>query len=187
MKCKGGDGRSLRCKIEAAGRLHGEVNPGFRVLLTRKVFLGAQRVTGAEITGREKLHLCLEKKRGGNLSRSRMTRRGEANVTGILVPPPRPRLLDVPTVSRVRANTGVFASNVKQRTRVAFEQTDNLYLETDWPVSFQLRLSFVRISFGGFFYRSVEFSWRGLCASSRSCRLSRWNSRTLPAGVYAAN
>ena len=68
----------------------------------------------------------LRKKRGGNLSRSRMTRRGEANVTGILVPPPRPRLLDVPTVSRVRANTGVFASNVKQRTRVAFEQTDNL-------------------------------------------------------------
>ena len=128
-----------------------------------------------------------KKKRGGNLSRSRMTRRGETNVTGILVPPPRPRLLDVPTVSRVRANTGVFASNVKQRTRVAFEQTDNLYLETDWPVSFQLRLSFVRISFGGFFYRSVEFSWRGLCASSRSCRLSRWNSRTSPAGVYAAN
>ena len=114
------------CKIEAAGRLHGEVNPGFRVLLTRKVFLGAQRVTGAEITGREKLRLCLEKERGGNLSRSRMTRRGEANVTGILVPPPRPRLLDVLTVSRVRANTGVFASNVKQRTRVAFEQTDNL-------------------------------------------------------------
>ena len=100
-------------------------------MLTRKVFLGAQRVTGAEITGREKLHLCLEKKRGGNLSRSRMTRRGEANVTGILVPPPRPRLLDVPTVSRVRAKTGVFASNVKQRTRAAFEQTDNLYLETD--------------------------------------------------------
>ena len=108
-------------------------------------------------------------------------------MTGILVPPPRPRLLDVPTAGRVRANTGVFASNVKQRTRVAFEQTDNLYLETDWPVSFQLRLSFVRISFGGLFYRSVEFSWRGLCASSRSCRLSRWNSRTLPAGVYAAN
>ena len=61
MKYKGDDGRSLRWKIEAAGRLHGEVNPGFRVLVTRKVFLGAQRVTGAEITGREKLHLCLEK------------------------------------------------------------------------------------------------------------------------------
>ena len=25
----------------------------------------------------------------------------------------------------------------------------------------------MRISFGGFFYRSVEFSWRGLCTSSR--------------------
>ena len=93
---------------------------------------------------------------------------------------PTPRCTDV---SRVRANTGVYASNVKQKTRVAFEQTDNLYLETDWPVSFQLRLSFVRISFGDFFFWFFEFLWRGLCASSRSCRLSLWNPNASPDGV----
>ena len=88
--------------------------------------MGAQRINGAEIPGAEKLHLCWEKKRGGHLSRRRITRRGKENVNSILVPPLRPRLLDVPTVSRVRASTGVYASNVKQRTPVAFEQTDKL-------------------------------------------------------------
>ena len=96
-------------------------------MLTRKVFLGAQRVTGAEITGREKLHLCLEKKTGRKLIQKQNDASGRSKRDRhFSPPPPRPRLLDVPTVSRVRANTVVYASNVKQRTPVVFEQTDKL-------------------------------------------------------------
>ena len=54
-------GRSLACKIKAAGRPHGEGNDGFRVLRTRNVFLGRPRVTNAKMIGGAKLCLCIEK------------------------------------------------------------------------------------------------------------------------------
>ena len=68
----------------------------------------------------------LRKKTGRKLIQKQNDASGRSKRDRHFSPPPRPRLLDVLTVSRVRANTGVFASNVKQRTRVAFEQTDNL-------------------------------------------------------------
>ena len=44
-------GRSLACKIKAAGRPYGEGNDGFRVLRTRNALLGRPRVIGPERTG----------------------------------------------------------------------------------------------------------------------------------------
>ena len=84
-------------------------------------------------------------------------------------PPPRPRRLDAPLVSRGRANSGGYASNANQTTRVAFEQTDNLDLETHWPVSFQLRLSVLRNSVGGLLKTCLQILLRALCAASRVC------------------
>ena len=62
--------------------------------------------------------------------------------------------------------------NAKQKARVAFEQTDNLQLETDWPVTFQLRLSFVRISFGDDFVGVLKFG-EGTFAPLRTVRVSK--------------
>ncbi len=62
--------------------------------------------------------------------------------------------------------------NAKQKARVAFEQTDNLQLETDWPVSFQLRLSFVRVSCGDGFVDFLKFG-EGTFAPLRTVRVSK--------------
>ena len=56
--------------------------------------------------------------------------------------------------------------------RLALEQTDNLQVETDWPVSFQVRLSFVRISSGDDVVRFLKFG-EGTFAPLRTVRISK--------------
>ena len=68
-----------------------------------------------------------------------------------LVPPPLPGSVSRRRQFFAERNRAPAGEICARGDGNGFEQTDNLELETDWPVSFQFRLSLVAISFLGFF------------------------------------